>query len=197
MPLWWTHAITVFGVIFLLELPDKTALATVMLATRHRAVPVFSGVAAAFFVQSLVAVIAGSLLSLLPREPVRIGAGVLFIVMAALVARRSLAEERRAEEIAVARQEARWHRAFLTAFSVIFVAEWGDLSQLATAALQARYKDWLTVFSAATIALWTVTALAVMVGNRLGTLVPERPLQLGAAAVMVVIGGLLISGVLG
>lgn len=197
MPLWWTHAVTVFGVIFLLELPDKTALATVMLATRHRPLPVFSGVAAAFLLQSLVAVIAGSLLSLLPREPVRIGAGVLFIIMALLIARRSMAQERAREEVEVARQEARSHRAFLTAFSVIFLAEWGDLSQLATAALQARYQDWVTVFSAATISLWTVTALAVLVGNRLGALIPQRPLQLGAAAVMVLIGALLISGVLG
>ena len=86
-----THALglgfTVFTVIFLLELPDKTALAALLLATRHRALPVFLGAAAAFVIQSVVAVVAGSLLSLLPREPIRIGAGILFLGMAALQAR--------------------------------------------------------------------------------------------------------------
>ena len=83
-----THALglgfTVFTVIFLLELPDKTALAALLLATRHRPLPVFLGAAAAFVIQSAVAVVAGSLLSLLPREPIRIGAGILFLGMAAL-----------------------------------------------------------------------------------------------------------------
>jgi len=58
-----THALslglTVFVVIFLIELPDKTALAALLLATRHRPIPVFVGAAAAFLVQSLVAVITG------------------------------------------------------------------------------------------------------------------------------------------
>src|SRR5256885_9566723 len=81
---------TVFTVIFLLELPDKTALAALLLATRHRPLPVFIGAAAAFVIQSAVAVLAGSLLSLLPREPIRIGAGLLFLVMAALLVRRTL-----------------------------------------------------------------------------------------------------------
>src|SRR6266581_121154 len=70
---------------FLLELPDKTALAALLLATRHRPLPVFLGAAAAFVIQSAVAVAAGSLLSLLPREPIRIGAGILFLRMAALL----------------------------------------------------------------------------------------------------------------
>ena len=87
-----THALglgfTVFVVIFLIELPDKTALAALLLATRHRPIPVFVGAAAAFLVQSLVAVIAGSIFGLLPREPVRIGAGILFLVMAGLLIRR-------------------------------------------------------------------------------------------------------------
>src|SRR5256885_5527060 len=84
---------TVFPVIFLLELPDKTALAALLLATRHRPLPVFIGGAAAFVIQSAVAVLAGSLLSLLPREPIRIGAGLLFLVMAALLVRRNLRKD--------------------------------------------------------------------------------------------------------
>jgi putative Ca2+/H+ antiporter (TMEM165/GDT1 family) len=188
---------TIFTVIFLLELPDKTALAALLLATRHRPLPVFLGAAAAFVIQSGVAVLAGSLLSLLPREPIRIGAGLLFLVMAGLLVRRNLRKDEAEEERAVAQEEARHRRPFVTAFSVVFVAEWGDLTQLATAALQARYQQPVVVFVAATLALWAVSAIAVMLGNRLGAWIPERPLQFAAAGVMVLVAIALVTGLLG
>ena len=194
-----THALglgfTVFVVIFLLELPDKTALAALLLATRHRPLPVFLGAAAAFSIQSLVAVIAGSIFALLPREPVRIGAGILFLIMAALLIRQNLKQAE--EAVQVEREEGRRRRPFLTAFTVVFIAEWGDLTQLATAALQARYREPLIVFTAATLALWSVSAIAVVLGNRLGAWVPERPLQFAAAGVMVLVAIALITGLLG
>jgi len=190
---------TVFTVIFLLELPDKTALAALLLATRHRPLPVFLGAAAAFVIQSAVAVLAGSLLSLLPREPIRVGAGLLFLVMAGLLVRRNLRkEEGNAQgQHAVEQEEVRHRRPFVTAFSVVFVAEWGDLTQLATAALQARYEQAVIVFTAATLALWAVSAIAVLLGNRLGAWIPQRPLQFAAAGVMVLVAIALISGLLG
>jgi putative Ca2+/H+ antiporter (TMEM165/GDT1 family) len=188
---------TVFTVIFLLELPDKTALAALLLATRHRPLPVFLGAAAAFVIQSAVAVLAGSLLSLLPREPIRIGAGLLFLVMAALLVRRNLRTEEADEKRVIAQEEGRHRRPFVTAFSVVFVAEWGDLTQLATAALQARYQQPVVVFVAATLALWAVSVIAVALGNRLGSWIPERPLQFAAAGVMVLVAIALIAGLLG
>ncbi len=196
-----THALglgfTVFTVIFLLELPDKTALAALLLATRHRPLPVFLGAAAAFVIQSAVAVAAGSLLSLLPREPIRIGAGILFLGMAALLVRRNIRKDEADEQRAVEQEEVRHRRPFMTAFTVVFVAEWGDLTQLATAALQARYQQPVVVFVASTLALWGVSAIAVALGNRLGAWIPERPLQFAAAGVMVLVAIALISGLLG
>jgi len=188
---------TVFTVIFLLELPDKTALAALLLATRLRPLPVLLGAAAAFVIQSAVAVAAGSLLSLLPREPIRIGAGLLFLGMAALLIRRNLRKDEADEARVVEQEEARHRRPFVTAFSVVFLAEWGDLTQLATAALQARYQQPVIVFVAATLALWAVSAIAVVLGNRLGAWVPERPLQFAAAGVMVLVAIALITGLLG
>jgi Ca2+/H+ antiporter, TMEM165/GDT1 family len=76
---------TVFGVILIAELPDKTALAALVLATRHRAAPVFLGAASALTVQSVVAVAAGSLLAELPHEYVRIGSGALFLVCTIII----------------------------------------------------------------------------------------------------------------
>jgi len=197
-----THALglglTVFTLIFLLELPDKTALAALVLATRHRPLPVFLGAAAAFVIQSAVAVAAGSLLGLLPREPIRIGAGVLFLVMATILVRQNLMKRGESNDQHELEREERRHRhPFATAFTVVFVAEWGDLTQLATAALQARYQSAVVIFVSATLALWTVAGLAVGLGNRLGAWVPPRPLQFAAAGVMVLVAIALISGVLG
>ena len=197
-----THAVglglTVFTVIFLLELPDKTALAALVLATRHRPLPIFLGAAAAFVIQSAVAVAAGSLLSLLPREPIRIGAGILFLVMATLLVRQNLLKRPESDDPGALEREERRHRQpFVTAFTVVFVAEWGDLTQLATAALQARYQSAVVIFVSATLALWTVTGIAVGLGNRLGAWVPQRPLQFAAAGVMVLVAIALISGLLG
>lgn len=186
-----------FAVVFLLELPDKTALAALLLATRHRPFPVFFGTASAFVIQSAVAVAAGSLLSLLPREPIRIGAGLLFLALAALLVRQNLKKAEGEEAREVEREERRHRRPFVTAFLVVFVAEWGDLTQLATAAVQARYREPVIVFTAATLALWTVSAIAVALGNRLGAWIPQRPLQLAAAGVMILVAVALVTGLLG
>ena len=197
MPGWLTLFATIFAVVFLVELPDKTALATFVLATRHRPLPVFAGVALAFVVQSVVAVFAGSLIAFLPQQVVRVGAGLLFIAMAAVIVWRTRRQATAEKNGELPRQPRGRERPFVTAFSMIMLAEWGDLSQLATVAFQARYNEAVIVFASATLALWTVTALAVGIGNRLGSLLPERPVQYTAAALMVVIGIILISGRLG
>lgn len=189
--------VTVFTLIFLLELPDKTAVAVLLLATRLRPIPVLIGTAAAFLVQSAIAVFFGSLFGLLPRLPVRIAAGLLFLGMAALVIRRNLRAELSEEEAEIEREERRHRAPLLTAFTVVFLAEWGDLTQLATAALQARYRQPLIIFISATLALWAVSLLAVGLGNRLGALVPHRPLQLAAAGLMILVALALLSGLLG
>ena len=197
MPGWLTLFLTIFAVVVLVELPDKTALATVVLATRNPPLPVFAGVALAFVIQSVVAVFAGSLIALLPQQPVRVGAGLLFIVMAGLVVWQTR-RQGSAENGEPAPEERRGReRPFLTALSLILLAEWGDLSQLATVAFQARYNQALLVFTSATLALWAVTALAVTIGNRLGALLPQRPVQYVAAGLMAIIGVVLISGRIG
>ena len=110
---------------------------------------------------------------------------------------RNLGKDEADEQRAVEQEEVRHRRPFMTAFTVVFVAEWGDLTQLATAALQARYQQPVVVFVAATLALWAVSAIAVALGNRLGAWIPERPLQFAAAGVMVLVAIALISGLLG
>jgi len=186
--------LSVFGVIFVAELPDKTALAALVLATKYRPLPVFLGAALALTIQSLVAVTAGGLLSLLPPRPVHVGAGLLFLVFAVLMWRRKQEAEDPGE--ATGASEPTFLRATVSVFGVVFLAEWGDLTQLGTAALAARYGQPVTVFCGATLALWCVTGLAVLAGNRAGKLLRPESVQKVAAVIFAVLGVLLTTGML-
>ena len=186
---------TVFGVIFIAELPDKTAVAALVLATRHRALPVFFGTALALVVQSLVAVAAGGVLSLLPPRPVHIAAGILFLVSAVFMWRRDEQEEADKDANDSGGPEP-FSRALWKSFLVVFIAEWGDLTQLGTAALAARYRAPITVFFAASCALCVVAALAVFLGNRLSAVIHPRHTQRAAAVVFVLLGLGLLLGVI-
>jgi putative Ca2+/H+ antiporter (TMEM165/GDT1 family) len=184
---------TVFGVIFLAELPDKTAIAALVLATRHRALPVFVGASLALTVQSGIAVGAGSLLSKLPERAVHLGSGLLFLGCAVLMWVRKPDEAE--PDLAHAEGKLGFWNALWTVFLVVFVAEWGDLTQIGTAGFQAKYHAWLTIFLASSLALWAVAAIAVFVGNRAGKLLDPKLTQKVAAAVFALIGGLLAAGV--
>ena len=190
----WQLFATVFGVIFVAELPDKTAVAALVLATRHKPMPVFLGTALALTVQSLVAIVAGKLLSLLPARPVHIGAGLLFIVSAVVMWRRKGDDDDAGGE--EKKQPPTFWAAFAQTFGVVFIAEWGDLTQLGTAALAARYNKPLTVFVGATLALWCVAAIAVFIGNRAGKLLNPELTKKIAAVIFVILGVLLIANIL-
>lgn len=185
----WELFASVFGIIFVAELPDKTALAALVLATRHRAFPVFLGSSLALSVQSVVAVGAGSLLARLDPRYVHLGAGALFLICAVAMWLRKPEDEEQAEG-----ESSGFWRPLWTTFAVVFVAEWGDLTQLGTAALEARYHLWLTILLGSVAALWCVAALAVFVGNRAGKLLDPRITQKVAAVIFAGVGAVLIAG---
>ena len=162
----------VFGAIFLVELPDKTFIATLVLATRFRPLYVWIGVCLAFAVQTLVAVTVGGLLAQLPKRPVEIFAALMFLVGGIILIRGAgKADEEEAET-----EEEFSHKGAATAvglkavgvsFGVLFLAEWGDLSQLLTASMVLQFKEPVSVFIGAFLALATVSALAAVLGRAL------------------------------
>jgi putative Ca2+/H+ antiporter (TMEM165/GDT1 family) len=185
-------ALSVYGLIFIAELPDKTALATLVLATRHRPLPVFLGAAAALAIQSLVAVGAGQVIALLPARIVHIVAGVVFIGSALAMWFQREEPDDEAED--GASSVGFWRAAWIS-FAVLFVAEWGDLTQLATAALAARYRAPVAVFAGATLALWSVVALAAVAGNRVGKVLSPRTTLRVAAVLFALVGVALVAGI--
>ncbi len=177
-----------FGVIFLAELPDKTALASLVLATRYRAREVIAGAWLAFVVQTAIAVAAGSLFHLLPARPVHVAAGAGFLVFAVLAFRREEEEELVEEQAAVGAEAKRRLPGWLSSFLVVFAAEWGDLTQLATAALVARTGQPLSVAAGAIAALWAVTVIAAGAGSQVARLLSPVLLTRLSGALFAAIG---------
>jgi Ca2+/H+ antiporter, TMEM165/GDT1 family len=162
-----------FAVTFLAELPDKSMFASLVLGTRHRAAWVWAGAAAAFTVHMAIAVTAGQLLTLLPHRVVEAVVAALFVAGAAylwVTSRRPYPSD----GVDAARQGGRpasFWRVAGTSFAVVFLAEWGDITQLTAANLAARYNPVL-VFIGATLGLWAVAAVAVSIGAKSLGLIP-------------------------
>ena len=161
-----------FGAIFVVELPDKTFIATLVMSTKMRPLFVWIGVALAFLVQTGVAVGVGKAASFLPEQLIHSVAALMFVIGAVILfreARSADANEPEQEEEFAAKADSTAHglRVVVTSFLVLFAAEWGDLSQLLTISLVAKYDDPVSVFIGAWGALLAVSGLAVIVGRLL------------------------------
>lgn len=177
---------TVFGVVFPAELPDKTALASLLLGARYRPRYVFAGVAAAFAVHVTLAVAAGSLLTLLPHRVLEGVVGALFLLGAVLLLR-GRSEEDGHDTPADTGAPKSWYAVVATSFGVILVAEFGDLTQIVTANLAAKYHQPLAVGLGSVLALWAVAGLAISGGRNLLRAVPLTLIIRIAAAIMAVL----------
>jgi putative Ca2+/H+ antiporter (TMEM165/GDT1 family) len=181
-------ALAVFPLIFFAELPDKTMFASLVLASRGRPLAVWVGTAAAFLVHVLIAVSVGAgLFRLLPDRAVDLVVAVLFGVGAALAFAVKEEDERQAAEEIVAETHTRLHRVALTAFVVVFLAEWGDLTQVLTANLAARYHSPASVAVGAVCALWAVGGIAVVSGQGLLRVMPATLLRRITGAICAVL----------
>ncbi|TXS45008.1 TMEM165/GDT1 family protein [Streptomyces sp. uw30] len=180
----FTVTAVVFGVVFLAELPDKTALAGLVLGTRYRASYVFAGVAAAFALHVALAVAAGSVLTLLPQQIVHALTGVLFLGGAAVLLMKKDEDE---GEVRKPENQSFW-KVSGAGFMLILVAEFGDLTQIMTANLAARYDDPLSVGIGAVLALWAVAGLGIVGGKALMRRVPLKLITKVAALLMLALG---------
>jgi Ca2+/H+ antiporter, TMEM165/GDT1 family len=170
-------------VIFIGELPDKTMFASLVLATKGRPRQVWLGASAAFLAHVAIAVTVGvALFALLPKRAVDVVVASMFLLGAVYAWR----ESRKGEEY-VDPKPTSGHGAILTAFAVIFLAEWGDLTQILTANLAAKYHAPLSVAVGATLGLWAVAALAVASGRSLLRFVPIATIRKITAAVLLIL----------
>jgi putative Ca2+/H+ antiporter (TMEM165/GDT1 family) len=184
--------LSTYALIFVAELPGKTTFASLLMASRARPWPVFLGAAAAFVVHTAIAVAAGSLIGLLPARAVHVAVGVLFLGLAVVLWREKVEDAAAAQSFSA---QTRFASTAAMAFGVIFFAQWGDPTQLATAALAARSAAPAAVFVSATAALWTVSGLAVAVGHYSKGRLNPRVLPKIAAVIFAAAGLALLFGV--
>ena len=168
----------VFAVIFVAELPDKSMFAALILGTKFPAKFVWLGAAAAFFTHVVIAVTAGRLLTLLPHHILEAVVSILFLVGAALIFFGKHGLDEHISHPHLGKKELHSPRkVFITAYTVIFIGEWGDITQIAIANYAARYHDTINVAIGATLGLWSVTGIAIVVGTKALTLIPPKVLQ--------------------
>jgi putative Ca2+/H+ antiporter (TMEM165/GDT1 family) len=184
-----------FAAIFVVELPDKTFIAALVLSTRYRGIYVWIGVGLAFGVQTLIAVTVGRAVNFLPDDVVHGVAGLIFLVGAVLLVReapKADAEEAETEaEFAEKAGVAKTGWAAIGAcFLVLFAAEWGDLSQLLTISLVGKYNHPVSVFIGAWGALLAVSGLAVVAGRFLLRHVKLSVIHYVGAAICLVLAGI-------
>jgi putative Ca2+/H+ antiporter (TMEM165/GDT1 family) len=177
-------ALAVFPVVFLAELPDKTMFASLLLASRGSPRAVWFGAAGAFLVHVVIATTVGvGLFNLLPHRALEAIVSAMFLVGAVFALR-----EKPVDEIALTDREIATHRQVaVAAFVVVFIAEWGDLTQILTANLAAHYHSPLSVGLGAVLALWSVLLVAVIGGQSLMRFVNVVVLHRCMAAVLIVL----------
>jgi putative Ca2+/H+ antiporter (TMEM165/GDT1 family) len=178
-----------FALVIPAELPDKTFISCIVMASRHRPLPVWIGGASALILQAGIAVVAGRLLALLPHTAVRSVIAALFIGGAAYLlfvpekeeeAKGERLGERGAggeggaggEEVAPPTRSDTWWRPMLTTFSIVSLAEFGDITQILIANLSARYHATWSVFVGASAAFIVVSGAGVLGGRAIVRVVP-------------------------
>ena len=176
-----------FGLIFVAELGDKSQLIALTFATRYPAWKVLVGISAATALMMGLSVAVGQLVAVnLPARATGLIAGLLFLVFAALTLRGSDHDH---EEEAVSGVRFRWP--ILVVGLSFLLAELGDKTMLATMTL-ASQQAWFPTWLGATLGMISVNAIAVLIGSRLGSRIPERTLSIVAAVLFAVVGVALI-----
>ena len=179
----------VFPIIFVGELPDKTMFASLVLSTRGKPLSVWLGAAAAFLLHVVIATTIGvALFHLVPHRVLDGIVAFMFLVGAVLAIREARKQEQ--EEGLVEKETASGRRVMTTAFVVIFLAEWGDLTQILTANLAAHYHSPFSVGVGALLALWAVAGLAVVGGQSLLRFINIKTVRLVTAVVLLALAGL-------
>jgi Ca2+/H+ antiporter, TMEM165/GDT1 family len=177
-----------FGVIFVAELGDKSQLMALAFAARYKATHVLIGITVATAVVHAVSVGIGAVVGAsIPTDTISIIAGVAFLGFAAWTLRGDTLDE---DEVAKADRSA---RSAIVAASVAFLlAELGDKTMLATITL-ATTEGAVGTWAGSTLGMVAADALAIGVGQQLGSRMPERAVRIGATVAFVVFGLLLIA----
>lgn len=177
-------------VVFLAELGDKSQLLAMTFATRYRARTVILGMGIACVVINLLSALVGNAVGdALPEDVVRIGAGLLFLVFAALTLR-SLGDAEDDETPAI---KAHTRAAVVTVGLAFAAAEFGDKTMLTAMGLSTRY-EWWQIWIGSSLGMLTSIVIAALLGRQVMRVLPVRAVHLVAALLFAALGVWLLVG---
>ena len=201
----WQTLLSTFGLVFVAELGDKTQLAVMTQTCKFRRPwSVFFGGSLALVAVTALGAVGGKVLStFVPDDVIRAIAALGFAVMGVFIwreaSKKTLDVENACslEDDSCTEATSRWDwRAFGTTFSLLFLAELGDKTQLAVLGIASKQPMVWSVFAGGALALTSVTALGVLGGEQLCRLVPETLLLKISAGAFIVMGILMGLGVI-
>jgi Ca2+/H+ antiporter, TMEM165/GDT1 family len=167
--------------VFLAELGDKTQLVALMLATRFKAGIVLAGVFVATLLVHAFSVILGDLAGkLVPHGWIMVLSGLAFIGFAAWTWRGDRLDDEN-------QKVQRITSPFMIVAVTFFLAELGDKTMLSTVTLASQYSP-VPVWLGSTVGMVLSDALAIWVGQALGTRLPEKAVKVGAAFIFLAFG---------
>lgn len=159
--------VSVFSLIGLAEIGDKSQLVCIALAVRYRAMPVLMGAIVAFALLNLAAVLVGAAVAnWLPEQIITAVVGVLFLLFGA----HAFSSNNTEDESDIINDKGN-HGIFFSTFVLITLAEFGDKTQIAVAGL-ASTVDIVAVWLGATLALSATSGLGVLAGRTILQRVP-------------------------
>ena len=177
--------IAAFSFIFISELGDKTQITTMILASKAPAKSVFTGAILAFLaVDGVSALVGGELLRLLPYRLVSLVSGGIFIGLGLY----SLIHREKEVRMKYSRND------YLASFSIIFLMELGDKTQIASLVLSAQLNSSILVLTGIMLAFIILTLMGVVLGSKIIRRLPERVLKIISSTLFIIFGTLFILG---
>jgi putative Ca2+/H+ antiporter (TMEM165/GDT1 family) len=172
------------------EFGDKTQVLAVLMASRFGKPATIAAalVLAAALHNTAIGFTGNWLAHSIDHQILRWGVGLLFIALAAWM----LVPEGPAHMTSVATYPG---GAFVAAFITFLVAEVGDKTELATAALAARFPDVVPVIAGATLGVLLANVPAVLLGYLAGDRLNMRYVRYGSAGVCALVGAATLLGV--
>jgi len=169
-----------FIAISLAEMGDKTQLSVLLLSSRTREYSrLLLGVLLAFLIVDGIAILLGSwVTAFMPLDLLKAISAAVFIGFGALILRKN------AEQVEDA---ASFKGAFISGFSLIFVSEWGDKTQIASALFAAEYGP-TKVLIGTMMALTLLSVMAIYLGQMISKRIDQRLITKVAGIVFIIIG---------
>ena|ERR1041385_14547 len=176
-----------YGTVFAAEIVgDKLLYTTGLLATRYRTAPILCGMVAAFMAKMGAAVLLGRVIAKLPPLLVAVITAINFFAIALVLWRKQDKRE--------ANQEYPASRAAMVSFAAIFFSEWGDVGQITTATMAARFGAPLAVWLGAVSAMVTKGILAASIGAGIRQWIQDhlspKTIRYAAVGLLVLLGTL-------